>query len=435
MAQVPVSNGQASLALTQYFPLNGIYPSQGGGGSGYLLGDIGTFAGNFTPADVFADGSLLAISDNDAMFSLIGTIYGGDGQTTFAVPNLSGATMVGIGQGVGLGPVAIGQQLGTSSTTLSFAETPPNIGGQGQPFDNYQPSLGITYGIVSQGIFPSGDGGMTLDSLGVIVPFAGSFNPGAMLACNGQLLTIAQNQALFSILGTTYGGDGRTTFALPDLRGRDIIGASATDPIGTKVGQPTISLSNGQAPDGLGGPVAPIDNREPSLAMEYLIATQGIFPSRDGGGQDNSTPLLGQVVPFAGSFVPKGWALCDGSLLSIAQNTALFSLLGTFYGGDGRTTFALPDLRDKTVIGATANIPLGMTLGENSTTIASAQLPDTPPVITSNGGGTTAGISLTSSQTLVTTVTATDVDVGQTLALSIPAARTRRFSTSSTVTS
>jgi microcystin-dependent protein len=54
---------------------------------------------------------------------------------------------------------------------------------------------------------------------------------------------------------------------------------------------------------------------------------------------------LGIVKLFAGTFVPKGWALCDGQLLNINQNTALFSLLGTYFGGDGRTTFGLPDLR------------------------------------------------------------------------------------------
>ncbi|MGX7835566.1 phage tail protein, partial [Campylobacter fetus subsp. venerealis] len=51
------------------------------------------------------------------------------------------------------------------------------------------------------------------------------------------------------------------------------------------------------------------------------------------------------------NFAPRGWALCQGQLLSIAQNTALFSLLGTMYGGDGRTTFALPDLRGRCAIG------------------------------------------------------------------------------------
>ncbi len=56
-------------------------------------------------------------------------------------------------------------------------------------------------------------------------------------------------------------------------------------------------------------------------------------------------PLLGQIILFAGTFAPKGWAFCDGSLRSISQNMPLFSLLGTTYGGNGKTDFALPDLR------------------------------------------------------------------------------------------
>ncbi|MEO1410153.1 MAG: tail fiber protein [Bacteroidota bacterium] len=58
-------------------------------------------------------------------------------------------------------------------------------------------------------------------------------------------------------------------------------------------------------------------------------------------------PLIGEIILFAGNFAPRGWALCDGQLLSIASNTALFSILGTTYGGDGRTTFQLPDLRGR----------------------------------------------------------------------------------------
>jgi microcystin-dependent protein len=61
--------------------------------------------------------------------------------------------------------------------------------------------------------------------------------------------------------------------------------------------------------------------------------------------------MLAEVRLFGGNFAPRTWAFCDGQLLSIAQNTALFSLLGTIYGGDGRTTFALPDLRGRIPIG------------------------------------------------------------------------------------
>lgn len=63
------------------------------------------------------------------------------------------------------------------------------------------------------------------------------------------------------------------------------------------------------------------------------------------------TPFIGQLMPVPYNFAPQGWALCNGQLLSIAQNTALFSLIGTFYGGDGRTTFGLPNLQGNVAIG------------------------------------------------------------------------------------
>ena len=63
-----------------------------------------------------------------------------------------------------------------------------------------------------------------------------------------------------------------------------------------------------------------------------------------------SDPFVGEIRLFAGNFAPRNWALCDGQLLSIAQNDTLFSLFGTVYGGDGRTTFGLPDLRGRVPI-------------------------------------------------------------------------------------
>ena len=60
-----------------------------------------------------------------------------------------------------------------------------------------------------------------------------------------------------------------------------------------------------------------------------------------------SEPFVGEIRMFAGNFAPRGWAFCDGQLLAVSQNDALFSLLGTIYGGDGRTTFGLPDLRGR----------------------------------------------------------------------------------------
>ena len=91
-------------------------------------------------------------------------------------------------------------------------------------------------------------------------------------------------------------------------------------------------------------------------------------------------PLLGQIIMFAGNFAPRGWAFCDGQLLAINQNTALFSILGTTYGGDGRTTFALPDLRGRTPIGprqgpGLSNVGLGQRLGSETNTLTQPNLP------------------------------------------------------------
>lgn len=91
-------------------------------------------------------------------------------------------------------------------------------------------------------------------------------------------------------------------------------------------------------------------------------------------------PFLGEIRPVPYTFAPVGWAFCDGSILSIAQNTALFSLLGTTYGGDGVQTFALPDLRGRVPIGAGqspghSNYVLGQKAGSEAVTLTEANLP------------------------------------------------------------
>lgn len=91
-------------------------------------------------------------------------------------------------------------------------------------------------------------------------------------------------------------------------------------------------------------------------------------------------PFLGQIILFAGNFAPRGWALCEGQILPINQNQALFSILGTTYGGDGRTSFALPDLRGRAPIseGTGAGLPshaLGSKGGNATTTLTTANLP------------------------------------------------------------
>ncbi len=88
-----------------------------------------------------------------------------------------------------------------------------------------------------------------------------------------------------------------------------------------------------------------------------------------------ATPYLSQISLFAFGFAPKNWALCNGQLLPINQNQALFSLLGTQYGGDGVRTFALPDLRGRTPVHSSATNPPGAARGAEAVTLSVAQMP------------------------------------------------------------
>lgn len=85
------------------------------------------------------------------------------------------------------------------------------------------------------------------------------------------------------------------------------------------------------------------------LGLNYIIAIQGVFPSEE--TMDYSVPFLGEIRLFAGNFPPRGFAFCHGQLLTIAQNQALFAVLMNRYGGNGQTTFALPDLRAAVPVG------------------------------------------------------------------------------------
>lgn len=165
-----------------------------------FIGEVRMFAGNFAPVGwAFCDGSLQAISQNDALFALIGTTYGGDGQTTFALPDLRGRIPLHQGQGSGLSPQVIGQLAGSETVTLTAGQMPahshalrgsstaaavtapggavlaatsaasygpgpatqamaasaiPAQGGS-QPHENMAPSLALNYIIALFGIFPS----------------------------------------------------------------------------------------------------------------------------------------------------------------------------------------------------------------------------------------------------------------------------------------
>lgn len=102
-----------------------------------------------------------------------------------------------------------------------------------------------------------------------------------------------------------------------------------------------------------------------------------------------SEPFVGEVRMFAGNFAPRGWAFCDGQLLAVSQNDALFSLLGTIYGGDGRTTFGLPDIRGRIPLHAGSGPGLsprrlGAKSGAEKETLTVNQLPSHSHSLTGN---------------------------------------------------
>lgn len=88
-----------------------------------------------------------------------------------------------------------------------------------------------------------------------------------------------------------------------------------------------------------------------------------------------ATPFLGQISIFSFGFAPRGWAMCNGQILPINQNQALFSILGTTYGGNGQTTFALPDLRGRTPVYVGSGLTLGQPGGEENHTLTTSETP------------------------------------------------------------
>jgi microcystin-dependent protein len=104
-------------------------------------------------------------------------------------------------------------------------------------------------------------------------------------------------------------------------------------------------------------------------------------------------PFIGQIQLFAFGWAPRGWALCAGQLLQISTNTALFSLLGTTYGGDGRVTFGLPDLRGRVPLGqgqgpGLGNYDLGQVGGSETVTLSVAQMPTHNHAMAGSGSAT-----------------------------------------------
>ena len=249
------------------------------------------------------------VTEHMQLWATIATIYGGGGgRGTGLLPNLAGNRALGAGEGGNLP----GYELGSSGKDSST--------GAG----------GIGYADIGAIICASGSlyNEAPVNLLGTIIPYAGQVLPDGYAFCQGDLLSIAQYPELFSVIGTTYGGDGRVTFALPDLRGRTPLGADDTYPLGhTGVNLSEVGTLGYQT-------------------INYITPLEA--PVLPGGSVD--TPFIGEIVYTATSFAPRGWAFCQGQILPIQGHPELFSLIGTTYGGDGTTTFALPDLRGAAVI-------------------------------------------------------------------------------------
>lgn len=286
-----------TLAVPQLVATNGPFPPRQGAGSGspsFTLGMIQTFAGLYEAFGApGASGQPVFIQTNTPLFAIYGTSFGGNGTTTFDLPDLHGRVAVGGGYPGQTGP-------GSLSMTWIIAASP-------------------------------GGPGSLLPFAGTIIAFGGTFAPDGWLVADGSMLQIEEYPQLFGAIGNTFGGDGESTFALPDLSGAAPVGLG-----------PAVAL--GQA----------VPGDIPGLGLNYLIATAGIYPSKGGGVSGDfpaDQPFIGQVVTYAGSQIPKGWVPCNGKQLAVGFYEALSKVIGNAYGGDGVSSFGVPDLAGRMIRG------------------------------------------------------------------------------------
>ncbi|WP_338044209.1 phage tail protein [Paenibacillus oryzisoli] len=254
--------------------------------------------------------------------------------------------------------------------------------------------------------------------VGEIRMFGGTFAPNGWFFCHGQMLAISQYESLFSLIGTIYGGDGASTFALPNLQSRIPMHRGDGSTLGEQGGVEEVALTVNQIPphshafgvsskfgstntpegtvlarstlnqftdtagatqttgilESAGGNV-PHSNMQPYLAINYIICWDGSYPSPEGGMPEYEEPFLTELRWVAFNFAPVGWVLCNGQTLSIAQNQALFSLVGTTYGGNGQTTFVLPDLQNRIPIHMGEGHIIGEAGGEKTHTLTTNEIP------------------------------------------------------------
>ena len=175
--------------------------------------------------------------------------------------------------------------------------------------------------------------------IGEVRPFPYSYVPEGWSRCDGTELRVSENSKLFVVIGDAFGGDGRRTFDIPDLRGFTPLSQGR----GLRLNPTT---RRGSRRRGLAK--AQDDRQAARLHMIHGIAVDGDFPERD--RRSSMNVYLGEVRAFAGD-PPDGWLRCNGQTLPIFQYQPLFSLLGTNFGGDGSRTFLLPDLRGRVLAG------------------------------------------------------------------------------------
>lgn len=234
------------------------------------IGAIRMFGGTYAiQGFLLCDGRTYQISQYRDLFNVIGTRFGGDGVSTFATPNLSARVPIHVGSGLGLTPRSLGQTGGSEQAALSVAQMATHTHG------------------MSGGEAPATDRGAT------------------------------------------------STSGLAESHGR--IYEAGTSPVAMSA--LSVSATGGTTPH---------SNLQPFLALNYLIAWQA-DPDVTLGYPN---PYLAEIRMFAGNVIPSGWAACEGQEFAIRDATALFSVLGTTYGGNGIVTFALPDLGGCAPMGA-----------------------------------------------------------------------------------
>lgn len=249
-----------------------------------------------------ADGRVLQITDFPDLHAAIGTRYGGRRAGTFNIPDLR-------------------------DTAATGADEAGHVGRMGGLTD-----MEMSWIICVEGGWPNPFGAF----LGMVRLTAAAEPPPGWARCDGRVLPVKDNHALFALIGTTFGGDGETEFALPDLRGRTPVGAGKDIAIGQKTGTRA-------------------DGMFQTLGLAFWLVSHGGWAGvEDGDYFSDEEPIAGEIVltAFAQDCFKGEWVSLDGSVLPAKQHQLLQLLLGADFGGDGKATVGVPDIAGKILVGA-----------------------------------------------------------------------------------